>query len=123
MLKDRLVGTLELVNLETRRADGQVLHPYGKDVVGSFMFGPDGNYSVQLMGTEYMATWGTYVVDEDQQTFTLTVRGALDRSVIGTQILRHVNWGDDVAVFNTPTHEVDGVEAVTYITWRKVTPS
>ena len=70
-----------------------------------------------------MATWGTYTVDEETQTFTLTPEGALDPGLVGVAILRYVELLDGTAVFHTPPQMVDGVEAVTYITWRKVSPA
>ena len=131
MLKDELVGTFRLVSLETRRSDGRVDQPMGEQPIGLFVFDPDGNYSVQLAGPDpigagtagsYVATWGTYTVDEQAQTFTLTPEGALDRGLVGGAILRHVEFLDGTAVFHTPPQTLDGVEAITYITWRKVSP-
>ena len=128
MLKDQLVGSFRLVSLETRRVDGRVDRPMGDAPTGLFMFGPDGHYSVQLgpdQATDgavmpYVAMWGTYSVDEQARTFTLTPDGALDPMLIGATIVRRVDFRDGVAVFNTPPQLVDGAEATTYITWRRV---
>jgi Lipocalin-like domain len=85
-LQNRLAGTFHLVSLETRRSDGVVSHPFGEQVVGSFMFDRAGNFAVQLMGKRAMAMFGTYVVDESQRTFTLTPRfSAHDPALIGTE--------------------------------------
>ena len=120
-LQDRLAGTFHLVSLETRRSDGVVSSPFGRGVIGLFMFDRAGNFAVQLMGDHAMAMFGTYVVDETQRTFTLTPVGALDRALIGTEVVRHVDPGhDDVAVFSTPVNVADGMESTTFITWRKV---
>jgi len=119
-LQDELAGTFRLVSLETRRVDGGVSWPFGRDVTGMFTFDRAGNYSVQLFGESSMAMFGTYVVDDAQQTFTLTPTAALDPAMIGTEVLRHVDLSGEHAVFNTPTQVIDGVEAVTYITWQKV---
>jgi hypothetical protein len=134
-LIDRLIGTFRLVSLEVRRSDGRVDHPMGDQPAGLFILGRDGHYSVQLSpgrtsggsapvppGYGYVATWGTYAVDEERQTFTLTPAGALDDALIGVPIRRHVTFVDDVAVFNTSPQIVDGVETTTYITWRKEVP-
>jgi hypothetical protein len=120
-LQDRLAGTFHLVSLETRRSDGVVSYPLGKQVVGSFMFDRAGNFAVQLMGEHAVAMFGTYVVDESQRTFTLTPLAAHDPALIGTDVVRHVEPGDgDVAVFRTPVQLIDGMESTTFITWRKV---
>jgi Lipocalin-like domain len=120
-LQDRLAGTFQLVSLETRRSDGVVSHPFGRRVIGSFMFDRAGNFAVQLMGDQPMAMFGTYAVDETQRTFTLTPAGALDPAVIGTEVIRHVEPGDgDIAVFRTPAQVTGDMESTTFITWRKI---
>ena len=93
-----------------------------------FMFDSTGRYSVQLAdpdGTReqsgYLATFGTYVVDDDRRTFTLTPRGAADPDLIGTEVLRHVTFDGELAIFNTPTVKVEGFDSTTCITWRRVT--
>jgi hypothetical protein len=96
-----------------------------------FIFDRHGNFSVQLMNPDpeaavsggYVATWGTYDVDEDQQTFTATPEGALPPATVGTAFVRHVNFVDGLAVFNTTPQVIDGIETTTYITWRQVTSS
>ena len=47
-LQDELVGTFELVALESRRSDGEITHPYGEQPIGLFVFDATGRYSVQL---------------------------------------------------------------------------
>ena len=91
------------------------------------MFDSAGRYSVQLTNPDrsgdqssFLATFGTYVVDDDRRTFTLTPQGAADRHLIGTEVLRHVTLSGELAIFNTPTSPVDGFDVTTYITWRRV---
>jgi len=66
----------------------------------------------------FVAMFGKYTVDEAAQTFTLRPIGAHDPALIGADVLRHVTFENDLAVFRTPTHMSDGVEATTTITWR-----
>lgn len=127
-LQDELVGTFELVALESRRSDGEITHPFGDHPIGMFMFDLSGRYSVQLTDPDrppdqgnYLATFGSYVVAEDRRMFILTPRGAADPQLIGTEVLRHVAFDGELAVFNTPTTQVDGFDVNTYITWRRVT--
>jgi hypothetical protein len=127
-LQDELVGTFELVALESRRSDGEITYPYGDHPIGMFMFDSTGRYCVQLtdpdrtsgQGSSF-ATFGTYVVADDRRTFTLTPRAASDPRVIGTEVLRYVTFDGDLAIFKTPTTHVDGIDVTTYITWRRVT--
>jgi hypothetical protein len=133
--KDLLVGTFRLVSLEARRSDGAISHPFGDRPIGVFIFDPDGNFAVQLTssdpppdgaadaGNAYTAMFGTYRVDAERQTFTLTPEGASHPALIGTEVLRHVDLRDDVAIFNTPPTTADGLETTTYITWRRVSPT
>jgi hypothetical protein len=79
--------------------------------------------AVAAAGTGYVAMWGTYDVDEDEQTFTADPEGAVQPELVGTAFVRHVNFLDGLAVFNTPPQVIDGIETTTYITWRQVTSS
>ena len=95
-----------------------------------FSFDSAGRYSVQLAdadrsGSEssFLATFGSYEVDDDRSRFILTPHGATDLGLIGTEVLRHLAFDGDMAIFNTPTSQVDGFEITTYITWRRVTPT
>ena len=126
-LQDELVGTFELVALESRRSDGQLTRPYGEHPIGLFMFDADGRYSVQLTDPDrppdqwnYVATFGTYVVADVDRTFTLTPHGAADPRLIGTEVLRHVTLDGELATFHTPPTPVDGFDVTTFITWRRV---
>ena len=49
-LQDELVGTFELVALESRRSDGEITHPFGDHPIGIFMFDSAGRYSVRADG-------------------------------------------------------------------------
>ena len=56
-----LVGTFELVTLESRRSDGEITHPYGEHPIGLFMFDSSGRYSVQLTDPDRSADQSNYV--------------------------------------------------------------
>jgi hypothetical protein len=123
-LQDRLPGTYRLVAIETRTTAGDVSWPMGERPTGVFMF--DGsNFCVQLAPTDasdspVVAMFGTYEVDEIAWIFVLTPEGAVDRSLVGTRIVRRVAFDGDLAMFTTPPTVIDGAEATTMITWRRV---
>jgi hypothetical protein len=124
-LQDRLPGTYRLVSLVTTTATGEISEPMGDAPVGMFLFDRAGNYAVQLAPTgsgnrPAMAMFGRYRIDDDAATFTLTPEAATDPSLIGTEVVRHVTHHDDLGVFETPPFTLDGVEATTVITWRRV---
>ena len=125
-LQDRLPGTYRLVAMETTTSAGTVTRPFGERPTGMFMF--DGsNFCVQLAATDrsasdrpVVAMFGTYEVDEIAWIFVLTPEGAVDPSLVGTRIVRRVAFDGDLAIFTTPPTLVDGAEATTMITWRRV---
>jgi hypothetical protein len=123
-LQDRLPGTYRLVAVETRTTAGDVSRPFGDQPIGLFML--DGsNFCVQLAATDAgptapVAMFGTYEVDEIAWIFILEPEGAVDPSLVGTRIVRRVAFDGDLAIFTTPPTLVDGVEATTMITWRRV---
>lgn len=125
-LQDRLPGTYRLVAVETRTVAGHVSRPMGERPTGIFMF--DGsNFCVQLAPTDrgtstlpVVAMFGTYEVDEIAWIFVLTPDGAVDPSLVGTRIVRRVALDGDLAIFTTPPTLVEGAEATTMITWRRV---
>ena len=97
----------------------------GDEPAGMFVFDRAGNYSVQLTPTgagdrSAMAMFGRYRVDDDAATFILTPEAATDPSLVGTDVVRHVTLRDDLGIFETPPFTLDGVEATTVITWRRV---
>lgn len=73
-------------------------------VVGHFVHVRSrGQFAVQIVGEHAMALFGTHVVVETQQTFTLAPVSALDPALIGTEVVRHIHPGHDaVAVFSNP---------------------
>ena len=125
-LEDRLPGTYRLVAMETRTTDRQVSWPMGERPTGIFMF--DGsNFCVQISPTDHgegdsgvVAMFGTYEVDEFAWVFVLTPEVAVDPSLVGRRIVRQVALDGDLAIFTTPPTVVDGAEATTMITWRRV---
>ena len=64
--------------------------------------------------------FGTYEVDEIAWIFVLTPEAAVDPSLVGARIVRRVAFDGDLAIFTTPPTLVDGAEATTMITWRRV---
>jgi hypothetical protein len=124
-LHDRLPGTYRLVSLVTTTTTGDVTRPMGDQPVGMFVFDRAGNYSVQLAPTAtgdlpHMAMFGRYRIDDDAATFVLTPEAATNPDLVGVEVVRHVTLRDDLGVFETPPFTLDGVEATTVITWRRV---
>jgi hypothetical protein len=93
--QEQFIGTWQLVAHETRRANGEVTYPLGRDFVGLLMYDPQGYCAVQIMrrdrlpfrsedlqqGTSeeikaafegYFAYYGTYEVNAEAGTVSQT---------------------------------------------------
>jgi hypothetical protein len=117
-MPERLVGAWRLVSLEESDAAGKV---HRADCTGLLVYTQDGHMSVQVMygnaeGGQsgsvqyakggYEASFGTYRVDENTNTFTFHVEGALVRSLIGRDLQRAFEIsGKDMVVKSTDAKE------------------
>ena len=90
------VGTWKLISFETRRSDGAVMYPFGKDLQGLIMYDTKGYWSCHIMGKNRPAFtsgqmakgtpeeikaafegslcyWGTYDIDEKEKILKLHI--------------------------------------------------
>jgi hypothetical protein len=105
-VKERFVGTWNLVSYEVRMPSGELQYPFGSDPLGRISYDAAGHMSAQLMrrdrtqqasGTSsgYTGYYGTYVVDEKAGTVTHQVEGAWTPSWIGTKQVRYFKFEGD----------------------------
>ena len=135
MLLDQLIGALELISIETRSSDGTVDTPFGSGPEGLFLFDPSGYFSVQIASGDphraqapepgqhdegYLAMWGRFAVEEESQSFVLSIAGSNRPGLVGTQLRRYVTWMGASAEFRTDPVAHDGIESVTTISWRRL---
>ena len=117
---ERFVGAWKLLKLERAGPDGQMS---SIECCGMFVFAADGHLSVQVMdrgahsqtetaGSEqysqggYEASYGSYVVNQEEHTFTFHVEGALVRMLIGKDLPRRYEFrGDQLIVQSTRPDE------------------
>ena len=94
--KNPFVGTWKLISFETRRSDGAVMYPFGKDLQGLIMYDAKGYWSCHIMGINRPAFasgqmakgtpeeikaafeaslcyWGTYDIDEKEKILKLHI--------------------------------------------------
>ena len=106
--KEKLIGAWRLVWEDEQGADGKMKHIV--DHKGTIVYTRDGHMSVQIMlPTEgrrdvdnpvrydqggYEAYYGTYEVNEQAQTVTHHVQGALVRALIGKDLTRVYRFSD-----------------------------
>jgi hypothetical protein len=112
--RDNLIGTWRLVTAEDF-VSGQWVPTFGVNPRGYFSFGSDGSASVQFMkfpignstnansSGNYLAYFGKYTVDEVNCTFTVTVEGSLNPTLVGSDQRRSFEFD------NGELHIGDGV--------------
>jgi hypothetical protein len=114
-VRERLIGTWNLVSYETRDADGRVGRPYG-DAVGRINYDAAGHMSGQVMRPNrgsadafagYIAYFGTFDVDPDERRVVHHVRGALAPAWVGGDQVRGVRFDGERLVLSTETRKGD----------------
>jgi hypothetical protein len=125
-MKERLVGTWELVSYETIGSDGRRGKPYG-DAIGRINYDAAGNMSGQVMrpdrpGIEaggYIAYFGTFELNASGDTVVHHVRGALNPTWVGGDQVRGVRFDGDALVLSTVLQH--GSATVRHeLTWRRI---
>ena len=52
MGSNQFVGTWKLISCEAKRADGQIVYPFGANPIGMLMYDATGHMTAQLMRTD-----------------------------------------------------------------------
>lgn len=142
-LRERLLGTWELVRCVSRMADGHEFHPQGEDLRGMIIYSDDGFVSVNLMqpgrpqlpaGTEfrlasdaevgplargYMAYAGRYAVDDAAQIIHHEFALCLDPGMIGTPQPRHARFVGEELELSVPASATLGRNRSIHLLWRR----
>lgn len=141
-----LVGTWELV-LREDRTDAGALHPepnLGATPTGLLVYDAGGHFCAQFMRRDriagatiasaslpagrnnsraidgYDAYFGRYTVEENTQTVTQTLDGALAVENVGLVVTRRMEIVGDELTLRLPTTAADGSEVVRTLKWRRV---
>jgi hypothetical protein len=104
-VKERFVGTWDLVSYEVRTPSGEIRYPYGNDPLGRIAYDAEGHMSAHLMRrdrpipqagtsstTGYSGYYGTYTIDENAGTVVHQVQGAWTPGWIGTKQVRYYKF-------------------------------
>ncbi len=142
MRKEPLIGTWKLISCETRRSDGEVLYPYGKQPLGQLIYDPAGNMAVAIMrpgrvkfsipdkfqGTPgetksafdgFESYWGTYEIDEEQNTVIHHVEGSLFPNWEGGTQTRFVEVSPHQLTLSTPLTPYGGATIIALLVWER----
>jgi hypothetical protein len=125
-MKERLVGTWDLVSYETVGSDGRRGKPYG-DAIGIIKYDAAGNMSGQVMRPDrpgadapgYIAYFGTFDVDPDGRRVVHHVRGALNPAWVGGDQIRGLRFEGDLLVLSTELQHA-GATVRHELTWRRI---
>lgn len=106
-IKDRFIGTWDLVSYQVRTSSGEIREPYGENPLGRISYDAGGHMSAQLMRrdrsnpapgggtTGYSGYYGTYTIDEKAGTVTHHVQGAWLPGWVGSNQVRYYKLEGD----------------------------
>jgi lipocalin-like protein len=146
MLEQLFVGTWRLVSAEFRSGDGQIVYPYGREPVGLLVYDAHGYMTGQIMGSErpafpsaqgssdspealkavlksYIAYFGTYEVDADNNTITHHVRGSLVPDWVGSDQVRFFAFAGNQLTLSTPPLEGRKATITGVLVWERAKES
>jgi hypothetical protein len=137
------VGTWRLISAEFRRADGEVLHLYGRDPVGMLVYDAQGHMIGQIMRRDrpalpsgkaadnaledyqaiikgYVAYFGVYEVDMAAGTITHHVQGSLIPDWVGVGQVRLFAFAGNRLTLRTPPSPLRGAVLEGVLLWERV---
>ncbi len=142
MGKEQFVGAWKLISSEFRRSDGEVSYPLGKNAVGLLIYDASGHVSAHLMrpdrpafassdhlkGTPaeiktafegYIAYYGTYEVNEEEDTVTHHVEGSAFPNWVGTALRRFFEFSGNRLTLSTPPMPMGGEQVTGLLIWER----
>jgi hypothetical protein len=137
------VGGWKLISFETRRSDGGVMYPFGKDLQGLIMYDAKGYWSCHIMGKNRPAFasgqmakgtpeeikaafegalcyWGTYDIDEIEKILKLHIVDSLYPNWKGQDQKRFYEFSGNRYSIKTPPMRAGEVEIVSVLVWERV---
>jgi hypothetical protein len=143
MGKDEFVGTWNLVSWEIRQSDGQIVYPYGRDVIGVINYDARGNMSVQVMRSDrpmfaindpqkgtpeeiktafegFSSYFGTYEIDEEKGAVTHHVRGSSFPNWVDSDHIRFFEFSGNRLTLRVPSMQVGGIAATSLLIWERL---
>ena len=139
-----MVGAWELVSFKIRKANGEVICPYGKNARGSIIYTDSGRFSAQVMrpdrpkfasgdqmkGTAeeikanyegYVSYYGSYEFDSENDIVIHHVEGSLFPNWEGQDLKRFFELSGNRLKLNTPpTLWGGGGEVVGTLIWERI---
>jgi Lipocalin-like domain len=129
-IKDRLIGTWKVISWESLRPNGQIVNIWmGPHPTGLIIYQPNGYMAVQIMADPrptfaqspaaspppydefrdaffgYYAYWGTYTINEAENSVVHDVQGSERPYEVGTKFRRSVTIDGGKLVITTPPYK------------------
>lgn len=139
LLRNRILGTWELMSFSARDADtGVVRHPLGREPSGLIMYTDDGYMSAQLTSrpspgrdtsnldsstadADYVAYGGRFHVDEQSATLQHEVTISILADLLSQPQFRHAEVDGDRLTLSAITRRRDGTTVHATLVWRRPT--
>ena len=141
-LRERILGTWELVKCVSRTRDGVESYPQGENQRGFIVYSHDGYVSVNLMVPDrpllsaasigsaseaevaaitrgYMAYAGPYRVDEDKHLIHHEFDLCLNPNWIGTPQIREASFIGDHLQLSVPKTTLNNQDQSVHLEWRR----
>jgi hypothetical protein len=141
--KNPFVGTWKLITFETRRSDGGVMHPFGKDLQGLIIYDAKGYWSCHIMGKNRPAFasgqrdkgtpeeiraafegalcyWGTYDINENEKVLNLHIIDSLYPNWRGADQKRFYEFSGNRYSIKTPPMRAGEVELISVLVWERI---
>src|SRR5258706_14248900 len=138
-----IIGAWNLVTFEFRKADGNVIYPFGEQANGFLIYTEAGRYSAQLMrkdrprfaiadqmlGTPAeieanykgsISYFGAYEINIENGFVIHHVESSIFPNMEGTDQKRFFELSEDRLQLTTPPIKLDGVKAVGLLLWQRV---
>lgn len=138
-----IIGAWRLITFEFRKADGNVIHPFGEKARGSIIYTESGRYSAQLMridrprlasGDQLKGTveeievnykgcisyFGTYELDLQNSLIIHHVEASLFPNMEGRDQERFFEFSENRLLLRTPPIKLDGEKAVGVLLWERI---
>ena len=138
-----IVGAWKLITFEFRKADGNVIYPFGEQARGSIIYTESGRYSAQLMridrprfgsGDQMKGTveeiesnykgcisyFGTYEINLQDSLIIHHVEGSLFPNMEGRDQERFFELSENRLQLRTPAIKLDGEKAVGVLLWERI---
>ncbi len=143
MSTNPFVGTWRLIANETKNAQGEVSHPFGKEATGYLMYDPEGYMSVTIMAPNPARFASSDIragsPEDKRAAFDTYIAYCRTYEVKGDKVVHHgelslfPNWtgGDQERFFQfsgnqlilcTPPLTVGGADLIMQLVWQRATP-